>query len=645
MSPGHGSNLSGHSEKNQDIENSGGKHEPKKKTTLSDIVNEYGETSTAHGIPRIIAADRWRSKIFWSIISCGLAVLFGYQGYWLLIDFFSWPYTSKIDVISKYKVEFPAVTVCNMNRMRRSELVGTRYQGIIEVDGGFDLTGDYSWFWDFSSDFYNDWYSSWDWESSSPIGSGGLSSPIGSESQGSPIGSEGSGSQIGSNSSSSPIGSEGPSSPIGSEGSSSPIGSEGSIVRRRKRGASSSINDTDESSSSVGTSGSDYSYFWDSSLDWYFSSDWDFSFVYNDWDVKDENDWEGFYAQSKTDDYSDIADIANPTREELEMYGHQAEDFILQCTFDKRGCNYTDFRQFQNNQYGNCYTFNHGFNNETVRKTSKSGAQFGLQLTLFIEQPEYVGLFSPESGVRVSVHSADVQPSPEDIGITATTGMATSIGIRQSKIERLGGKYTKPKCTPDGSDSSYSHPQFGYSSLACKRQCLQSELKNRCNCVTDVLIEGDKCLYVNTTQQRCRMKTESLYNDDYIDCQCPDACNEIMYPTSVSSALWPSDKYEQHLYNRVSEENEKAARTLKDVISTRKNLVRLRIYFEELNYQLIKQTKVWSIEGISGAVGGLMGLYLGFSAVSILEILTFLLKVLIYIISFGRLSNSSTTRT
>ena len=55
----------------------------------------------------------------------------------------------------------------------------------------------------------------------------------------------------------------------------------------------------------------------------------------------------------------------------------------------------------------------------------------GLHLTLFTEQPEYIGILSPESGVRVSVHGADEEPFPEDLGVTVPTGQATSIGIRQ----------------------------------------------------------------------------------------------------------------------------------------------------------------------------------------------------------------------
>ena len=55
----------------------------------------------------------------------------------------------------------------------------------------------------------------------------------------------------------------------------------------------------------------------------------------------------------------------------------------------------------------------------------------GLHMTLFIEQPEYVGLLTPESGVRVSVHDPKQRPFPEDDGLTVAPGFATSIGIKQ----------------------------------------------------------------------------------------------------------------------------------------------------------------------------------------------------------------------
>ncbi len=296
--------------------------EMKKKTTLGDIVTEFGLTATAHGIPNIITYKRWWVKLFWAIVSCGLAAVFGLQGYKLLTEFFTWPYNTKIDVISKSKVDFPAVTVCNMNRMRRSELVGTRFQGLVDIDGGFDVEEEYSWFWDFSSDFYNNWYSDWDWYD------------------------EYGGYEAGNSTTPSP-----------DENSTLPAEYSTTLpptvppVGRKKR-------DDDDygylyDDYYYGWYGDEYYYaddnWWDA--DWYdgfedFNFDeyesWEFEYDdYYDWNVQGESDWHGFYAQSKTDDYSDIAGIANPTVDELRDYGHQAEDLILQCTFDKRGCNHT----------------------------------------------------------------------------------------------------------------------------------------------------------------------------------------------------------------------------------------------------------------------------------------------------------------
>lgn len=75
----------------------------------------------------------------------------------------------------------------------------------------------------------------------------------------------------------------------------------------------------------------------------YYDYSWVFEYDdYYDWGgVTDENDWQGFYDASTSADFSDMIEVINPTWEELEEYGHEASKFILQCTFDKRKCNYT----------------------------------------------------------------------------------------------------------------------------------------------------------------------------------------------------------------------------------------------------------------------------------------------------------------
>lgn len=56
------------------------------------------------------------------------------------------------------------------------------------------------------------------------------------------------------------------------------------------------------------------------------------------YEAQHENDFQSFIAHSKTDDYSDLFDLLRPSKAELDKLGHQAEDFIIHCSFDKTNC-------------------------------------------------------------------------------------------------------------------------------------------------------------------------------------------------------------------------------------------------------------------------------------------------------------------
>ncbi|XP_038061024.1 uncharacterized protein LOC119731823 isoform X2 [Patiria miniata] len=629
--------------------------------TFGGLVSEFADNTTAHGVSRIANASSCIASFIWLVILCAAFSGFFYQGTNLVLDFFSWPYGTTIDIITNTSVDFPAVTVCNMNRLRRSELKGTRFEGVIAVDGG--VTGgdnDYSWFFDWSSqgDFYTQFLSSagggGGGGGNSSVGGGGGSVGGGGGSVGGGGGSVGGGGgsvgggggSVGGGGGS--VGGGGGS--VGGGGGSvggggGSVGGGGGSVGGGGGSVGGGGGSVGGGGGSVGGGGGSLGGGGGSlgggslgggslgggslgggSL-WFSDLGNDFNFQYDNYydfgTVTGESDWDGFLANSKSEDFSDIINVANPTRDELDVLGHQAEDFILQCTFDRRKCNYTDFHKFQNSQYGNCYTFNHG-RDEAVRTTSKSGSQYGLHLTLFIEQPEYVGLFTPESGVRIGIDHWETTPHPEDSGITASTGQATSIAMRKSFIKRLGGRYSE--CTT-GEDTEFESDFFQYSPLTCKKQCVQNNMKDRCDCVSDILLDGVQCSYLNSTQQRCRQLVEALYEDDKLDCYCPVACEENGFQTSTSVSTWPSERYEEHLYSRVAPKNAVAARMLQDVETTRKNLARLRIYFEELNFQRVEQSPNWSIDSILGAVGGLMGLYVGISSITLAEIIVFILSL------------------
>ncbi|XP_041464809.1 degenerin unc-8-like [Lytechinus variegatus] len=657
------------------------KMDPKEMDTLKKSLTDFGNETTIHGLQYIVNKTNFIYRLCWLVIFCTFAVIFFIQGNLILQDFLTWPYSTKIDIVGRPNLAFPAVTLCNENMMRRSKIGGTRFQPLIDIDGGVEGSDyDYSWF--FSSIYANyGWgYSSWNGGQSSFSESGSSSSDYNPSSEASSSGGSSGGSSYGhsisrrssgqsSSSGGSSVGSsDGQSSSSGGSSAGSSYGqssssggsSAGSSVgQSSSSGGSSAGSSVGQSSSSGGSLGgssdgqisssyggrqypgpgfsSSYNSFpppnWGETWSWYNPSDYfDFEFSDNNWDgVTSREDWSGFYEDSKADDYSDFFDVINPTKEELIEYGHQIEDFIVQCTFDRRPCNMSrDFRVWQNRYYGNCFTFNSGISPDAeVIHTGKTGGLHGLHLTLFVEQPEYLGILSHQTGAKVAIHHPTEKPFPEDIALSVPTGHSTSIGMRQEFIKRLSGYYSN--CTYDGTNTNFTSTNgYKYSPAACKKMCYQLHLGDLCGCVDDQLLDGHThCDILNRTQQVCRKIVEEMHLDDKLRCSCPSPCEEFKYLRTPSSSIWPSERYEEHIFRRLNiTNNEILTHILQSNDLSRKNILRLKIFYEDLNYEVVEMVPVYTIPSLLGSVGGLMGLYIGMSFISVFEVLFLVLRVI-----------------
>ena len=288
-------------------------------SNLTKLVQDFSRKTTAHGVSYLIDSKSVIGRIFWILVfstAFGTTCYFGSSVVW---DFIDWPYTTKVELVSKSRIEFPAVTICNMNRLRRSKLSGTRFEGLVELDGGLLGTdNDYSWFFD-------------------------LTESDGKQAKEVPV----------------DIIQQNGSPDMASAGSveeSSPDFSTDTRVKRNSRGNPefpSQKHDNfekDDNEKTFAHSSRQKRNVEDISSPERFDLWWqdhglspdDFEYhKLHDWtNVTDENDWRGFYENSKADDFSDIIDAANPTKEELQDLGHQVKDFILQCTFNKRSCTY-----------------------------------------------------------------------------------------------------------------------------------------------------------------------------------------------------------------------------------------------------------------------------------------------------------------
>ena len=61
----------------------------------------------------------------------------------------------------------------------------------------------------------------------------------------------------------------------------------------------------------------------------------------------------------------------------------------------------------------------------------------GLALELNVEQDEYIGLLTPEAGIRMDISPQGEMPFPMERGVSLAPGYATMIGLRKVKITGL----------------------------------------------------------------------------------------------------------------------------------------------------------------------------------------------------------------
>jgi hypothetical protein len=86
-----------------------------------------------------------------------------------------------------------------------------------------------------------------------------------------------------------------------------------------------------------------------------------------------------------------FADIPFEMREKMTK---SIKDMLVECKFDMKPCDASDFEWIFNARYGNCYRFNA----KRDRVIKKANSQFGLILNLYLGQPQELNNLGLEKG-------------------------------------------------------------------------------------------------------------------------------------------------------------------------------------------------------------------------------------------------------
>ncbi|XP_006816276.1 uncharacterized protein LOC102803109 [Saccoglossus kowalevskii] len=342
-------------------------------------------------------------------------------------------------------------------------------------------------------------------------------------------------------------------------------------------------------------------------------------FYQSDLANNDTPDWKRYLTYSSSTDYSDLRDVLTLNMSDVFKYGHQFEDFVLQCAFNENKCDQSDFSTFQNDRYGNCFTFNNVRNDALTRRADKMGSQYGLKLTLYIEQDEYIPLYGQEAGVRILVHPSDITPFPEDDGITVAPGRKASIALREELHSSVAHPYSN--CENNPQIDSIFGSQYNYSVQACRKTYLHQKIQQKCNCRDTLWLSKDRpaCKITNTAQEVCRRLINFLDRRGVFENNCKEPCRKTTFKKTVSQSMWPSNKHLGGLLKVLRPINTKIRDKVVDEKSARDNLVLIEVFFEVPNYRSILNTPAYTVDQLFADIGGLMGLYVGISLITVVE--------------------------
>ncbi|CAJ0934961.1 unnamed protein product [Ranitomeya imitator] len=295
------------------------------------------------------------------------------------------------------------------------------------------------------------------------------------------------------------------------------------------------------------------------------------------------------------------------------------DNMILKCMY--RGCNCTshDFTPVYT-RYGKCYTFNADKRNPKV--TRQGGMGNGLEIMLDIQQEEYLPIWretnetSFEAGIRVQIHSQDEPPYIHQLGFGVSPGFQTFVSCQEQRLTYLPQPWGN--CRSSAPSGEFLPGYSKYSISACRLQCERQSVVRSCSCRM-VHMPGNETICSPSKYISCADNTlDAMVEDSNDNCTCPTPCDMTRYGKEISMVRIPnkgSARYLAKKYNR----NETYIRD---------NFLILDIFFEALNYGTIKQKKAYDLASLLGDIGGQMGLFIGASILTILEIFDYVYELI-----------------
>ncbi|XP_027945058.1 acid-sensing ion channel 3 isoform X2 [Eumetopias jubatus] len=327
--------------------------------------------------------------------------------------------------------------------------------------------------------------------------------------------------------------------------------------------------------------------------------------------------------------------MPSPTFDMARLYaraGHSLEDMLLDCRYRGWPCGPENFTAIFT-RMGQCYTFNSGADGAELLTTPKGGMGNGLEIMLDVQQDEYLPVWRDmeetpfEVGIRVQIHSQEEPPTIDQQGFGAAPGYQTFVSCQQQQLSflpppwgdcssaSLDADFEPEPSGPLGAPSPSPGPHPPYSLMGCRLACETRYVARKCGCRMMHMPGGAPVCSPQQYKDCANPALDAMLRKDA--CTCPNPCASTRYAKELSMVRIPSRASARYLARK----HNRSEAYIAD------NVLVLDIFFEALNYETVEQKKAYEVSELLGDIGGQMGLFVGASLLTILEILDYLCEV------------------
>ena len=335
-------------------------------------------------------------------------------------------------------------------------------------------------------------------------------------------------------------------------------------------------------------------------------------------------------------------------------YEFTLNQLLISCRFQDSACFPDNFTYFHSFEFGACFSFNSGLNSP-IQKLNQAGEKYGLQLELFAGDPTQQVQNTYLNGFRIIVHNQSVDSFVLEDGQNIPVGRQFSIAIQRNFISYLPLPYND--CIEENfNDFNQNYlidfirtflNKTTYSKKYCQKICTQLYAIKKCGCydyslpyIPDYKKDNLRVFGCFSDQDlTCLEYNYNILFENFFECDqfCLMECKPKYFSKLVTMGTYPTTWYANQLFksNMLNKTliNNNLNSSILSLTYLQNTVSKVNVFYQQMMFISVTETQALSLSDLISFIGGNLGLFLGMSFLSVVEVIDIVIQIFRMLIS------------